>query len=330
MNNKILLSIITPTLNNEKQIKFFLESLKKQKKKRYKLEILIVDGGSFDKTTLIAKKYKCRIIDNPFVLADPGVNLGIKKANGELLMILATDNILRESDSLEKMVSVFDNKDITAAFPIQKSISTDSIYTKYINNFTDPFNHFIYGYSANGRTFNKVYDVIESNSVYDVYDYLSSKNRPLIAVAQGFTVRRGFTRNRRDSFDDVLPVIELVRKNKKIAFVHSVKLYHHTVRDLRHFMNKQMWATINALQKKKYGIAHRRSYLSADQKNKIKLWPFYALTVFPTIIYAFYHLIKDRDKLWILHPFLCIISAYTSLAGTIIFILNKNAEYKRK
>lgn len=327
---KILLSVITPTLNNEKYIKFFLDSLKKQNRLSFKLEILIVDGGSTDKTRAIAKKYGCRVINNPYVLADPGVNLGIKKAKGDIFMILATDNILRDKNDLNRIVEVFNDKTIMAAFPKHMSIKSDSIYTKYINNFTDPFNHFVYGYSANGRTFKKIYKTIENNNTYDIYDYSTNKNRPLIAVAQGFTVRKGFTRNRNSSFDDVLPVIELVRKKKKIAFVHGVYLYHHTVRDFKHFTNKQMWATINAFQKKKYGIAHRRNYLSDFQKNRIKLWPFYSLTIFPPFIYAVFHLIKDRDKLWILHPFLCIISAYTSVIAIFVFILNRNADYKRK
>ena len=48
-NNKFLLSIITPTLNNQKDIGNFLESVAKQRKSDFKLEIIISYGGSKDK-----------------------------------------------------------------------------------------------------------------------------------------------------------------------------------------------------------------------------------------------------------------------------------------
>jgi len=330
MKNEKKLSIITPTLNNQKEIKYFLDSIKKQTFPKSKIEIIISDGGSSDKTIEIAKKAKARVIKNPYIFADPGVNLGIKNAKGEILMVLACDNIFEDTDAFNKIIKIFDNKNIMAAFPSHESSKSDSIYTRYINNFTDPFNHFVYGYAANGKTFNKIYRTIESNEIYETYDYLSNADKPLIAVAQGFTVRAGFTRSRKNEFDDVLPVIELVNNNKKVAFVHSVKLYHHTVRNLRHFINKQMWATINALQKKNYGISHRMNYLSKSQKNRIKIWPFYSLSIVLPFIYAFYHLIKDKESMWIFHPFLCIISGYTSVIAALRYLVNKNAQYKRR
>jgi glycosyltransferase involved in cell wall biosynthesis len=328
--NKIILSIITPTLNNHKDIKNFLISIEKQNFPKNQLEIIISDGGSTDRTIEIAKGMGAKVIKNPYVFADPGVNLGIKAAKGKILMVLACDNIYKDRHALEKMVNIFDNNKISAAFPVHSSIREDSIFTKYVNTFTDPFNHFVYGYSANGRTFGKIYRTIESNDIYEIYDYSSHKNKPMIAVAQGFTVRSGFTRSTKSEFDDVLPVIELINKKNKIAFAYSVKLYHHTVKDLRHFINKQMWATINALQRKNYGISHRMNYLSVSQRNRIKFWPLYSLTIVPPFIYANYHLVKDKEKMWIFHPFLCIISGYSSVFGTLKFIINKNAEYKRK
>ncbi len=329
MKNKILLSIITPTLNNQKDIKYFLESVRRQKFTKNKLEIIISDGGSTDKTLEIAKQMGARIIKNPYIFADPGVNLGIKAARGEILMVLACDNIYEDKDAFSKILKVFEDKKIIAAFPVHSSSKRDSIYTKYINTFTDPFNHFVYGYAANGRTFNKIYKTIESNKIYDVYDYSSDKDKPLIAVAQGFTVRRGFTRNRNNAFDDVLPVIELINKKKQIAFVHSVKLYHHTVKNFKHFAKKQAWGTVNALQRKNYGIAHRINYLSQNQQLRIKIWPIYALSIVLPVVRSAYHVIKDREPLWIFHPFLCIISASASIWAVLIYLKNKNYEFTR-
>ncbi len=329
MRNTPILSIITPTLNNQKDIKNFLVSIKNQNFPKNKLEIIISDGGSIDKTLQIARKMGARVIKNSYVFADPGVNLGIKAAKGDILMVLACDNIYEDKDAFSKMLKVFEDKKIMAAFPVHSSSKSDSIFTKYINTFTDPFNHFVYGYASNGRTFKKIYKTLEANEIYDVYDYSSSKDKPLIAVAQGFTVRRGFARSRNSAFDDVLPVIELINKKNRIAFVHSVKLYHHTVRNFRHFAKKQAWGTVNALQRKNYGIAHRINYLSDNQRLRIKLWPIYVFSfVFP-LVRSVYYLVKDREPLWIFHPFLCIISASASLWAVLIYIKDKNYEFTR-
>ena len=55
-----MLSIIIPTLNEEKYLPLLLESIKKQNFSDY--EIILADAGSTDKTLEIAKKYNCKII----------------------------------------------------------------------------------------------------------------------------------------------------------------------------------------------------------------------------------------------------------------------------
>lgn len=309
----IKISIITPTLNNQKELKFFLDSIKRQKFPQSKLEVLIVDGGSTDKTLEIAKKYKVKLLHNKDKFADIGVNLGMKHARGEIFMVLASDNIYKDSDALQKMVDVFENKDVIAAFPRHAYKRTDTMYTKYINTFTDPVSHFVYGYACNPRTFGKIYKVLEKNQFFTAYDFRSSKLTPLIALAQGFTVRSSFRRRKKNAFDDVTPVIELIKNNKKIAYVHSVDLYHHTVSGFKNFVKKQAWKTKNYLYKKNFGISHRKKLLSEEQTKRIFFWPYYSLTIFPPFIFSIYHLLKDREKMWILHPFMCIISGYTSL-----------------
>jgi glycosyltransferase involved in cell wall biosynthesis len=322
MKTQILISIITPTLNNEKDIKNFLESLKRQTYFE-NTEVIIADGGSSDKTLEIAKKYKVKVFNNKKIFADIGVNEATQRAKGKLIMILATDNLFREKNSLEKMVNVFDDKKITAAFPKQDSLRVDTIYTKYINTFTDPVNHFVYGYAANPRTFEKIYKIQEKRSDYIIFEYSSSIYFPMIAFAQGFTVRSGFNRSKKNEFDDTTPVIELLKDNKKIAYVDSVTLYHHTINSLGHFIEKQSWRTRNYLQKKNFGISHRAKLLPKKQTDRIRIWPIYSLTILPPFVYASYHLIKDREIMWIFHPLLCIISGYTSLITVIIYRLRK-------
>jgi len=318
-NNKFLISIVTPTLNNEKDIIPFLNSIERQTYPKSKIEILIMDGGSTDKTVLLAKKHNAKVIKNPYVYADPGVDLGIKRAKGDLVMILATDNVFKEKNAIERIVSVFSNKKIKAAFPKQDSKSSDTVFSKYINTFTDPFSHFVYGDACNPRTFKRIYKTIESNDIYDIYDYSSSDTWPLIAFAQGFTIRSGYSRKKNDQFDDLVPVIKMIQKNEMIAYIHSVSLYHHTIKGFAHFIEKQIWRTKNILNKRKFGISHRVSYLSEKEKLRIKIWPLYAFSIIFPVLDSVYGMIRDKEILWAYHPFMCFASATASLIAVINF-----------
>ena len=324
MKNNFSFSIITPTLNNGNDIEFFLKSIRKQTYPKNKVEIIIADGGSVDKTVTIAKKYKAKVIKNTEVFADIGVNEGIKKAKGDLLMVLACDNIFKSNNALETIAKVFEDKRIYAAFPKHAVSSRDNFFTKYINTFTDPANHFVYGYASNPRTFHKIYKLLEQNKYFSVFDFKSNPLIPMIAFAQGFTIRSGFKRSKENAFDDTAPVIELLEKNKIIAYVHSVDLYHHTIFNLSHFINKQAWKTRNYLQKRNFGISHRVKLLSKQQTERIRIWPLYSLTIIPPFAYSLFHLIKDREPMWIFHPFLCIISGYTSFFTLVGFFIRKN------
>ncbi len=329
MNKYPLVSIITPTLNAEKYLVYFFDCLSKQTYPKNKIEIVVADGGSTDKTIKIAKKYKAVVVDNPYVMAQPGVYVGMKHAKGELFIVLPGDNIFKDKNAIEKIVSVFKDKDMYAAFPKHDSVKDDSLFTKYINTFTDPFNHFLYGYAANARTFKKVYKVLENNKVYDVYDYKSSSVRPILGVTQGFTVRSDFIRIWREKNDDFIPVFKLIDKDKKIAYVHSVVLYHHTVKNLSHFFRKQMWTAKNALENKNYGVSIRRKLLPLAQKIKMYIFPLYAFSVILPIIRSIVGFIKDKEKIWLFHPVITFISATAVIYEYLLIKLGISKEVSR-
>ncbi len=301
-----LVSIVIPTKNSGKLLEKCLISLINQTYK--KLEIIIVDGYSTDNTLDIAGRYNTRIVMNKKILAEPGVDLGFRKSKGEIIIVMATDNIFKQKTAITLYVKVFSNKQVSAAFPIQVSSKKDTIFTKYVNVFTDPFNHFVYGYAANSRTFNKIYETILHNDLYDIYDYQSHPVKPIIAVAQGFAFRQDFKNKKRNKMDDIEPILKLIEQKKQIAYVHSVDLYHHTIRDVWHFIRKQRWAANNALTKKNYGIHTRINTLTNFQKIKAYLFPVYSISVVFPCFNSIYHLVIDMEPLWLFHPIITFIS----------------------
>ncbi len=319
----LIISIIIPTLDSAYILEKFFKHLNKQDYPKRKIEIIAADGGSKDNTVAMLRMNKVKVLKNPGIFADIGVSVAMKQAKGDLMTVLAVDNFLKDKKSLSKIAAAFDNEDIIAAFPKHESDNSDNFMTRYVNRFTDPFNHFVYGYAANARSFDNVYKKIFNDNICTVYDFSSSKQKPLIAFAQGFTVRGGFLKKRKHEYDDLLPVLDIIMKRKKIAYVHSVSVYHHTIQNVGHFVRKQKWATKNYLEKKNYGLYGREKYLSIEQKNRIKIWPFYVCSIILPVFYALYKLVKDREILWIYHPILCYLSLYSSGTTAISHYLKK-------
>jgi cellulose synthase/poly-beta-1,6-N-acetylglucosamine synthase-like glycosyltransferase len=91
-----MITVVIPTKNEEKNLPNLLQSLKKQKYKK-SFEVLVVDANSKDKTIEIAKKYKCRVIQQKKGGISTARNLGWKNARGEIVIFLDADYTLNNT-----------------------------------------------------------------------------------------------------------------------------------------------------------------------------------------------------------------------------------------
>ncbi len=79
-------SIIVPVRNEEKYIGECLEAIFSQTYPKERMEVLVVDGMSEDKTRDIAKKFPVKILDNPNLQRVFALNIGIKHAKGDIIL----------------------------------------------------------------------------------------------------------------------------------------------------------------------------------------------------------------------------------------------------
>lgn len=91
-------SVIIPTLNEEPRIGRLLLSLERQSFTKF--EILIVDGGSSDRTVEVAKKFSAKVIVKKGCKEFPSRNLAAKLSQGDVLLFLSADVVLPDN-SLE-------------------------------------------------------------------------------------------------------------------------------------------------------------------------------------------------------------------------------------
>ncbi len=88
------ISIIIPVLNEEKYIINCLDSIIKSDFDKSKMEVLLVDGGSSDKTIEIIKEYQkkypfFKLLHNSQKFAPIAMNIGIKEAEGKYIFIIS-------------------------------------------------------------------------------------------------------------------------------------------------------------------------------------------------------------------------------------------------
>jgi glycosyltransferase involved in cell wall biosynthesis len=98
------ISIVVPTLNEEKNIRAFLESEGEQPSVDF--EAVVIDGGSKDGTSKIAKEYNAKIVVLPGYGEFVSRNIGAKIARGSLLLFTCAD-IIFPKDVFRKIVEKF-------------------------------------------------------------------------------------------------------------------------------------------------------------------------------------------------------------------------------
>lgn len=113
-----MISIIIPTLNEGETIEATLKGIKEQKiqnKQASAVEIIVVDGGSRDRTREIAGRYaRVFMPSNPSKMGRAvQMNTGVWHAAGEILLFLHADTILPQG-ALEKIIEALNRPGVVA------------------------------------------------------------------------------------------------------------------------------------------------------------------------------------------------------------------------
>jgi len=110
-------SIVIPAYNEESNIARCLDSILASNYPKEKLEILVIDDGSKDKTLEIAKKYEAKGNIKTFHKKNSGkansLNYGIKRASGEILATLDADSYIMPQ-TIAQMLPHFNEEAVVA------------------------------------------------------------------------------------------------------------------------------------------------------------------------------------------------------------------------
>jgi glycosyltransferase involved in cell wall biosynthesis len=96
-----MISIIIPTLNEEKLLPRMLQQFNKELIKKYDIELVLSDGGSRDRTLAIAKADAHTVVENAEGIKQTislGRNIGARHAKGAVFVFLNADTRIKDID----------------------------------------------------------------------------------------------------------------------------------------------------------------------------------------------------------------------------------------
>lgn len=215
-------SVVIPVYNEEKRISDTLDAIFNGSS--MPLEVIVVDGGSTDRTTrIIREKYPDVIIlDNPGRTAALGRNIGIKKAQGQIIAFTDGDCLV-DSDWIKSIQKHFEEKDIDGLGGKVLNAKPENHYEEYwgnlawnlIMNFPDT------SYEVKEKKLNDAF--VTANCAY---------KRELLYRIKGFS--KFFANNA----EDVDLCWRAIDKGAKLIYVPDVVIYAHNVTTLKGIAKK--------------------------------------------------------------------------------------------
>lgn len=308
----INISFVIPTLNAQNALEKCLKSIKRQKKHQQKYEIIIIDGGSTDKTIEIAKKYNSIILKNPLKTAEAGKAIGVNHARGEYVCLIDSDNILPSSNWLKKMILPLQhNSQIVGSEPIKFTYRQKSgIIERYsaLIGANDPY-AFITGVYDRQNHINGMWTGLKIKQI-DKHQYLLIYLEPKHQIptigANGTIFRTSFLKKhlRNDYLFDIDIISQVLQETQKQLLFAKVKIgiiHTYCESSIKKFIRKQKRRLVDYYT---YNSLRHYQWQSKNSYPQLK-FIIYSLTIIPGLYHAIKGFVKKNDPVWFLHPFFC-------------------------
>lgn len=215
-------SVVIPVYNEEKRISDTLNAIFNGSS--MPLEVIVVDGGSTDRTTEIINQMYPDVIllDNPGRTAALGRNIGIKKAQGQIIAFTDGDCLV-DSEWIKNIQRHFEEKDIDGLGGRVLNAKPENHYEEYwgnlawnlIMNFPDT------SYEVREKKLNDAF--VTANCAY---------KRELLYRIKGFS--KFFANNA----EDVDLCWRAINSGAKLVYVPDVIIYAHNVTTLKGIAKK--------------------------------------------------------------------------------------------
>jgi glycosyltransferase involved in cell wall biosynthesis len=287
----VLISIVIPTLNEESRIERALKSIREQTINQNEIEILVIDGGSKDRTREIAENYGAKILENPKVVPEEAIKIGLEKSIGKYIVLMGSDEEFTDTDQLNKRIRLFqDNLDVKAI--LANSHNTPKGYpwlTRYINSFGDPFTYFVYRYDHE-NLFRSLYNRYTSKKTEKGGIVYYLKKGDFSPIGDGGTVTLDFEYvkehfKERFHFHDFAASIfsEVANKTGCFGIVEGDTINHYTSVHIKIYLKKLKFRIINNLNPKE-NISGYSARAKTNRKLIVKKYLYLLYCLLPLVV----------------------------------------------
>ncbi len=334
--DKIYFSIVMAAYNSEDTIERALKSIRSQKFRQEEIEILVVDGGSTDKTLEIAKKYNAVILQNPYKLPEPAKTIGLKHASGKYVCIMDTDEEIPDITIFQQRKAVLEHYNEIKCLAIgllTPNGSRPCCY--YINAVGDPFTCFVYSTfkdSMEGLIVKKGKFVSEYNCY--IAQYSENDIKPI--GDSGIVMDLRYIR---DNYNDLLDDLTtsdifdmIIADTGYVGYIKYDNHYHYTSASIETFLKKVKFRIINNIFDVKGS-----GYSSKAQRNKKLffrkyLFPIYAICIIVPLFEGIRMAFNYKHWIFLMHPLFClyvIFEIFIQYSCKLLGIKKKNADYAK-
>lgn len=320
---KPIVSIIMPTFNSEKTIIKSLESIRKQDYPQNSIDIMIIDGGSTDKTREIAKKYNARIVENIKVQQEYAKHIGLTQGKGKYGIFLDSDEVFESSKAISNRINLMENNQeikVVLSGGYLKPKESASI-NDYINYFGDPFSYFMYGTSFNWKSWKSKFPNNSEKEKYIEFNFNKGDLLPLIDMCAGNTMDLEYFREKfKDIIEDfgIVPKIFylIIDNTNKAVILKDDYIIHYSADSLKKYFKKIRWrvvANIHYVNIPGTGFVNRDEFQSIYFRYKKYLFIPFAFSIILPFFYSLVSFIKIRKPIVFIHIPLTVYTAYEIL-----------------
>lgn len=224
------------TYNEEKNIEGSLTSIFNQDYPKDRLEVIVVDDNSTDRTLEIVKKFPVKIFHNGKRDGDLSATIGFNNATGDFYTAVGADMQFRGRDWFRQMVKpLMENPTMPAALTTYYSHPKESLVTKYLN--LDPLQRDLV-YQIFSIGFDKVRK--EKKNGYYICQYSKDKIPPQTHGLYRVSTMRKIIKKQKIYYDMGNLILLVKEGYTKFGYVPSAGYYHFHAESLMHLLKKRM------------------------------------------------------------------------------------------
>lgn len=283
-----MVSVIIPCLNEEKFISECLDSIIENDYPEGKLEVLVVDGMSKDRTREIVKEYIkknsfIKILDNPKINTPAAMNVGIKNTKGDIIIKMDAHSVYDKDYISNSVKHLLESKADNVGGVLKPISSKNSLTAKAI---AISLSH---SFGAGGSYFRTGTD----------------KPREVDTVAFGCFKKEIFNKigiyNEKMAKIEDLELNHRIRKSGgKIILFPDIKAYYYPSSDnlkdfFKHNFNDGIWTTYSI----KFGFSSKsfRHYIPLVfiLTLPLAIWPYILVSLY----FSFQITVKEKNMLYL-------------------------------